>query len=127
MYGRLVIPANKITGDIEINISGVKPSYNNITLSMSSANRHGGDVYYTLNDGEEKLLGKMYNYSVTEGVQSIVLNDVYKLTVYIYCDDSPYGTIKNANGELLYSTYEHTLDVTPYLQDGLKVNGDVRG
>jgi hypothetical protein len=122
-----VIPANKITGDIEIVASGFKPSYNNITLSMSSANTYGGSVYYSLNDGEETLLGKMYGYSVTEGVQSIVLNDVYKLMVYIDCDDVPYGTIESANGELLYETYEGSLDVTPYLQDGLKINGSVKG
>ena len=127
MHSRLVIPVDKITGDIEINISGFKPSYNNITLSISSSNRHGGDVYYVLNDDEQKLLGKMSNYVVTEGVQSIVLNNVYKLTVYIYCDDVPYGTITSANGELLHSVSESLLDVTPYLQDGLKVNGDVKG
>ena len=125
--GRLVIPANKITGDIEIVASGVKTSYDNITLSMSSANTYGGSVYYSLNDGEQTLLGKIYNYSITEGVESIVLNNVYKLIVYIDCDDVPFGTIESANGELLYQTYEGLLDVTPYLQDGLKVHGNVKG
>lgn len=122
---------------IEVKINGVvategidysyKKVYNNITLSMSSSNSHGGAVYYTLNDGERTLLGEMHNFSVTEGVGSIVLNNVYKLIVYISCDDTPQGTIIDANGELLYETYGGLLDVTPYLQDGLCVNGDVKG
>lgn len=49
MYSRLVIPANKTTGDIEINVSGNKVVFYNIWLLKRYGN---GDYYYMVNGGE---------------------------------------------------------------------------
>lgn len=49
MYGRLVIPANKITGDVEITVSGNKVIFYNIWLRKRYGN---GDYYYMVNGGE---------------------------------------------------------------------------
>lgn len=131
MYGRLVIFGNKITSDIEINVSGVKTSYNNITLSISSSNSYGGSVYYSVNGGEEKFLGTMEGYTITNGVGRVVLNNVSELVVRLDCGDVPETIIRYSNGEMLYINHvdydDYIFDVTSHLQDNIEVIADVCG
>lgn len=118
MYGRLVIPVDKITGDIEITASGVKRIYNNIkVINDPSGDPSADNAYYTVNDSVSQTLTPN---------TSVILNDVYKLSISVYGANG-YAScrITDNTGKQLY--FKDGLggvseDVTQYLQDGCTIS-----
>lgn len=122
LNGVITIYGDIITGDIEITASAIATGYSNIKLSIGG---NTGSLYYTLNDDEEVLLCKIKDNEVVQGVESIVLNSVTNLSIRLISADIPWLVVENADGETLLSVNTTQVDITPYLQDGLKITGSV--
>lgn len=116
--GIITIFGNKITGHIEINANGVKSSYDNVKIINNPGSDPSADnVYYYVNDGAQQTLSPN---------ASIILNDVYKLSILVYGANG-YASCKitDNTGKQLYfkdSSGEISEDITQYLQDSCTIS-----
>ena len=116
MYGRLVIPTNKITGDIEINISGNKVVFYNITLLKRYGN---GDYYCTVNGVESIKL----TVNTPVRLNRVTSLDI-KLSVPTSSKTCVYEILKS-NGTLIKQEVMNAgvieRSITQYLEDNCSV------